>query len=283
MNLETYRGGEGIPAAAELLSRREADMPLHHLRSRCVAAAALLLVLIPGRAHAQARADTTTTSGSARATLLRGGEMGELLTVYVPRNESEVQRLLGDSRDAEQSVLNEAERTRKLALDADGRARIMKEEMEATRVRRDVARQAGDAAALAQLEQAYQRQDRERAYLEDLRDALRADIERQDAEREAAASRTRALELEVRVVQRNRELTSPPHGSSSTRGVATTAPAPSAEALHQYRVLLREMLEAQRLAAGRWATAAERRQLLAERKIRQLDALTRLAAPTTRR
>jgi hypothetical protein len=259
-------------------------MPLRHLRSRASAAAALLLILATGRANAQARADTTTTSGSARASLLRGGEMGELLTVYVPRNESEVQRLLGDSRDAEQSVLNEADRTRKLAQDADGRARIMKEEMEATRVRRDVARQANDAAALAQLEQAYQRQDRERAYLEDLRDALRADIERQDAERVAAASRTRALELEVRVVQRNRDLTSlAARLREHTRGLHRSPPAPSAEALNQYRVLLREMLEAQRLAAGRWATAAERRQLLAERKIRQLDALTRLAAPTTTR
>ena len=266
-------------------------MPLLESRMRWCSAGALLIVLATGRVHAQARPDPATTSGSARATLLRGGEMGELLSVYVPRNESEVQRLLGDSRDAEQSVLNEVERTQKLAQDADGRARIMKEEMEATRVRRDVARQANDAASLAQLEQAYQRQDRERAYLEDLRDALRADIERQDAEREAAASRTRALELELRVVQRNRELTSPPRGSSSTRTAATgapapsaaasatPAPAPSAAALTQYRALLRDMLEAQRLAAGRWATAAQRRQLLAERRIRQLDALTRLTAP----
>jgi len=255
------------------------------------AGTALFLFLAAGEGHAQGKPDPATAGGSARATLLRGGELGELLSVYVPRNESEVQRLLGDSRDAEQSVLNEVERTRKLAQDADGRARIMKEELEATRVRRDVARQSKDAATMAALEQAFQRQDRERAYLEDLRDALRADIERQNAERDAAASRTRALELELRVVVRNRELTSPQHGSSGTRGATgttgatsataatTTAPAPTAAALAEYRGLLRDMLEAQREAAGRWATAAERRQLLAERKIKQLDALTRLAAP----
>lgn len=239
----------------------------------------ILLVAGASESFAQAKADPATMSGSARATLLRGGQLGELLSVYVPRNESEVQRLLGDSRDAEQAVLNEVERTRDLALDADGRARIMKEELEATRVRRDVARRAKDATAMAELEQAFQRQDRERAYLEDLRDALRADIERQTAEREAAASRTKALELEVRVVQRNRELTSPPPGASGSRTASAPPPAPTAAALAQYRALLRDMLEAQRTAADRWATAAERRRLLAERKIRQLDALTRLATP----
>ncbi|HEX5633618.1 MAG TPA: hypothetical protein VFX50_10325, partial [Gemmatimonadales bacterium] len=137
-------------------------MPLRIPRVSLPLAAALALLSAAGEAHAQARPDPTTVNGSARATLLRGGEMGELLSVYVPRNESEVQRLLNDSRDMEVSFRDEIERTRKLALDADGRARIMKEELEATRVRRDVARRAKDAAAMAELEQAFQRQDRER-------------------------------------------------------------------------------------------------------------------------
>lgn len=260
-------------------------MPLRSRRPPLGVAITLALALGASEALAQARPDpAATTGGSARTTLLRGGEMGELLSVYVPRNESEIQRLLGDSRDAEGSVMEDIERTRKLAQDADGRARIMKEELEATRVRRDVARRAKDAAAAAELEKAFLRQDREQIYLEDLRDALRADIDRLTAEREAAASRTTALELELRVVQRNRELTGPP--VKAERAASTPAPPPpSPEALSHYRGLLRDMLEAQRSAAGRWATAAERRRLLAERKIRQLDALTRLSAPptTTRR
>ena len=255
-------------------------MPLHI--PRAVLGTALVLLSCAGEAHAQSGSTpSATTGGSARATLLKGGEMGELLSVYMPRNESEVQRLLGDSRDSERGYLDEIERTRKLALDADGRARIMKEEMEATHVRLDVARRAKDAAAMAELEKAFQRQNHERAYLEDLNNALRVDIERLTAEREAAVSRSTALELELRVVQRNRELLKP---RTAPAGGRTTAPAaavtPSPEALAQYRGLLRDMLEAQRGAADRVATAAERRRVLAERKIRQLDALTRLTAPT---
>lgn len=254
-------------------------MPLRIPRGAVCLGAALSLCLAACRAQAQAAAPAAPAAGSARATLLRGGELGELLSVYVPRNESEVQRLLNDSRDMEASFLDEVERTRKLALDADGRARIMKEELEATRVRRDVARRAKDAEAIAELEAAFQRQDRERTYLEDLRDALRADIERMGAEREAATTRTKALELELRVVQRNRALTTPPPSAPGTRTVSTTVPPPSPEAMTQYRAMLRDMLEAQRVAADRWATAAERRRLLAERKIRQLDALSRLSTP----
>ena len=70
---------------------------------------------------AQSRPDPTTTGGSARVTLLKGGEMGELLTVYVPRNESEVQRLLADSRDTEAGMVGAVERTQKLMLEAEGR------------------------------------------------------------------------------------------------------------------------------------------------------------------
>jgi hypothetical protein len=247
------------------------------------AVVALAWMLSAAVSAAQTRPDATTTGGSARVSLLKGGEMGELLTVYVPRNESEVQRLLADSRDTEASMEGAVERTQKLVIEADGRARIMKEELEATRVRRDVARKLKDAAAMAQLESAFQRQDREHSYLEDLREALRADIDRIETERQAAASRTKALELEMRVVQRHRVLTSPNRSASGsgsgTQPAAAAVRTPTPEELAHYRGLLRDMLDAQRDAAGRWATAAERRRVLAERKIKQLEALTRLTAP----
>ena len=247
---------------------------------------------LPAQTH---KAPPGTTGGSARTTLLKGGEMLELLSVYVPRNESEVQRLAADSRDTEAGMTQELEKTRTLATAAEGRARIMKEEQEATRVRRDVARKSKDAAATAELEAAYVRQDREQSYLEDLRNALRADIDRIEAEREAAASRTKALELELRVVQRYREITNRDRKSSGAdakggagaaseaRTAATTAEAPTPGQTAEYRSLLRDMLDAQRDAAGRWSTAAARRQALAEKKIKQLDAYTRLTAPSTGR
>ncbi len=265
------------------------------LRTLRVLAGIVVLVGVCAAARLAAQAPTAppgTTGGSARTTLLKGGEMGELLTVYVPRNESEVQRLLGDSRDMELGMAKEVESTRKLATEAEGRARIMKEELEATRVRRDVARRSKDAAAISELEAAFQRQDREHTYLEDLRDALRADIDRIDAEREAAASRSKALELELRVVQRHRVLTNPRRNEPSSSSGAGTTPdvraaaantptsvTPSPGEIAHYCTLMRDMLDAQRDAAGRWATAADRRRSLAERKIRQLDALTRLSAP----
>jgi len=229
----------------------------------------LALALVTGAARAQAPADSGRSSIPEKPTisLLRGGELGELLAVYVPRPEAEVERMLADARSLEHAAQDEIERARALALDADGRARIMKEELETTRVRRDVYRRSGDYVRTAELEAAFRRQDGERAYLENLRDALRADTERLDAEKVAASARVRALEFEIVVVRHNREL--------STR-------TPTAEAMAQYRAQLREMLEAQRVAADRWRGAAERRKLVAERKLRQLDALTRLATPERR-
>lgn len=252
------------------------------LRNCCthLGLAAVLLAVAPPPCPAQGAADTD--SSATRATLLRGGELGELLAVYMPRNETEVQRLLGDSRDMEGALAGDLERTRKLALDADGRARIMKQELEVTRARRDVARRAGDAPAAAGLEAEFQRQDRERAYLENLRDALRADAERLTAEREAVALRTAALDKELGVVQRYRIMTTPrttgPH-ASATPAATGGAAAPTPEALALYRRQLRDMLEAQRVAADRFVRVAERRRQLAELKIRQMDALTRLTAP----
>jgi hypothetical protein len=229
---------------------------------------ALWLAALPARA--QAPADTVRRSpltGNS-ATLLRGGPMGELLAVYVPRLETEVQRLLEDARELERWAMDEVESTRRLALDADGRARIMREEIQTTRVRWDVARAAKDAAALAALDAAHKRQVRERTYLEQLRDALRADADRIEADRSAATARVKALELELLVARKNLDLSGP---------VASPA------AVAQYRALLRQMLDAQQAAAIRARDAADRHRLVAERKLRQLETLNRLSVPETPR
>lgn len=212
-----------------------------------------------------AGADTTRSplTGNA-ATLLRGGEMGELLAVYVPRAEVEVLRMLEDAREAERWSMGEVESTRRLAADAEGRARIMREEIQTTRVRWDVARATRDARASQELDATWKRQAKERAYLEQLRDALRADADRLDADRMAAATSVRALELELLVARKNLDLSGP-----------VAAP----YAVAQYRTLLRQMLDAQQAAAIRGREAADRRRLVAERKLRQLETLNRLSAP----
>ena len=231
--------------------------------------AALILALATSRAQPPTRAgspaDTARSplAGNA-ATLLRGGEMGELLAVYVPRGETEVQRMLEDAREAERSAAGEVESIRRLEADADGRARIMREEIQTTRVRWDVARATRDQRASAELDATYKRQVRERVYLEQLRDALRADAGRLEADRAAAGAWVKALELELLVSRKNLDLSgpvAPPH------------------LVAQYRSLLRQMLDAQQAAAIRAREAADHRRLVAERKLRQLESLNRLSAP----
>ena len=142
----------------------------------------------------------------------------------------------------------------------------MREEIQTTRVRLDVARKARDVAASTELEAAYKRQSHEFDYFQQLRDALRADADRLEAERSAASARTRALELELNVARKNAEL------------MVTQLPG----AVAKYRVLLHDMLAAQKAAAERGRDAAELRRLVAERRLRQLDSLTRLSTAPRR-
>ncbi len=218
--------------------------------------------MLPGPATAQSPPDSAATRAMRTAPLLRGGEMGELLSVYVPRAESELRRLLEESRNLERSAGSEVDNSRRLATEADGRARIMKEEIETTKVRRDVAKKSKDKTAQSELDATSKRQSRELDYLENLRDALRADADRLESERAAAAARAKALELELRVTHRNAEIGSAPV---------------TAETASQYRSLLREMLEAYKQSADRWADASGKRKRVAERRLKQLESLSKLA------
>lgn len=141
--------------------------------------------------------DVTSTPAAATASLLRGGAMGELLSVYVPRAEADIQSLLEDARREQHSSSDEIDRARRLANDADGRVKIMQEELETTKVRRNVAKKATDRTSLDELDRAMKKLARERHYLQRLRDPMRADADRLEAEREASAARVKALELEL--------------------------------------------------------------------------------------
>jgi hypothetical protein len=229
-----------------------------------IASAVLGCAVLSGPAASQSRGDTSTPRGmpaSVSATMLRGGEMGELLTVYLPRRDAEIQRLLDDMRNLQRSAGSEVDETRRLASEADGRVRIMKEEIATTRVRRDVAKKAKDESARTELDATLKRQEREQDYLEHLRDALRADADRLDAERTASAARVKALELELQVAKRYEAI------------VATHTP----DAPDEYCALLGKMLEAQKQSADKWRDASDRRKKVAERRLKQLQSLSKLA------
>jgi len=228
----------------------------------------LALAPVPHAAQAQVPSPADTSERAAivgtAETMLRGGEMGELLAVYVPRGSAEVQHQLDDARNSDRAAATAVDGTRRLAADADGRARITREELQSNRVRLDVARKSGDVTAATELEAAYRRQSKEMDYLTQMRDALRADADRMDADRLAASAHIHALELELAVARKQIEL---------------SARKPEPAAVQQYRLLLHDMLDAQRTAAEKVRDAAERRRLAADRRLKQLESLGRLSEP----
>src|SRR5499427_8731050 len=230
----------------------------------------LALAPVPHAARAQVRADTSQRAAivGTSESLLRGGEMGELLAVYMPRGTNEVQHQLDDARASDRAAATTVDGTRRLAADADGRARIMREELQSNRVRYDVARKAQDNVATTELDVAYKRQSKELDYLTQMRDALKADADRMDADRVAAAAHIHALELELAVSTRQAQL--------------ATGKRPPDATVAQYRLLLHDMLDAQRTAAERVRDAAERRRLAADRRLKQLESLGRLTEPPKR-
>jgi len=235
-----------------------------------VAVLCSLIAAAPHPARAQARPDTSGRAaivGTAES-MLRGGEMGELLAVYVPRGASEVQHQLEDARASDRSAATMVDGTRRLAADADGRARITREELQSNRVRYDVARKAQDNVATTELDVAYKRQSKELDYLTQMRDALKADADRMDADRLAASAHIHALELELAASTRHAQL--------------STGKRPPDATITQYRLLLHDMLDAQRTAAERVRDAAERRRLAADRRLKQLESLGRLTEPAKR-
>lgn len=203
-----------------------------------------------GGAPAPAAPPPASAAPSPPSTTLPGGELAELLSAYVPRG---VQERIAD---------NEIDGARRMAVEADGRVRIVRGEMLATRTRRDVAHRTGDLAARTRAEVAYRRQAREADYLERLRDTMRQDAERAAAERDAAAARVKALDLELNLARMNADL---------------RQPNPSLLAISRYRDVLWQVLEAQRAAADRARDASAEQSRAVEMRMRQVYSLSQLA------
>ena len=203
-----------------------------------------------------------TTPPAPPSTIFPGGELGELLSAYVPRDLRDLQRLLADAREQQRVLNGEVDGVRRMAVDAEGRVRILRGELQTTRTRRDVARRTGDLAKQTEAEATYRRQTREVAYLERLRDTMREDADRATADRDAAGARVKALDLEAQLAPMRAGLQQP--GSSLI-------------AFSRYRDQLWQVLEAQRVAADRSRDASARQARVAELRLRQVYALSQLS------
>jgi hypothetical protein len=230
---------------------------------RIVAAAALLCFASAPASHAQ----TDTTSPQVTGipdhdrSQLPGGMMGELLSVYVPRKEEEIQRLLDEARVLQSMAETELKNSQELSTEAAGRIRIMTEEIAVTKAKRDAAKSAKDKVALAELDAAQKRQEREFKYLNKLSDALHADADRLQSAQAAAGAQAKALEIELQVARQQ----------------AALGATPASGAVAEYRTQLRRMLEAQRDAATQAGQASEKRKRLVEERLKQLNELAKLS------
>jgi hypothetical protein len=248
-----------------------------------IALAVAMLVGMAASAGAQTGADTTATEpapaeaspttpsptpapmteaapSSDLKSMLRGGVAGELLAIHVPRSEPEIQKLLDDARSLEQYAKSEIEEGRRLASEAEGRAKAMRQEMDDTKEKRGAAKKAKDKPQAEALDATYKQQSREERYLSHLNDALRADIDRMESSKDAAGAQIQVLQLELQVARQQAAL-----GAS-----------PTASALTQFTTSLRKMLEAQRVAAEKGRLAADKRKRVAEERLKQLDALAKV-------
>ena len=252
---------------------------IRHLRSSRIAlAAACLVSTCAGMTQAQTPMDSSqTTSSTSQPTstppapavpssesstsyLLRGGVMGELMAVSVPRSQSEIQRLLVEAKNLVGTAESEIRSSGGLATEADGRAKIMHEELQVTQAKRNAAKKAKDKVATAQLDATYKQQDRQYKYLTQLRDATQADADRLQSAKAAAQAAVKSLELELQLAQKQSQL-----GDN-----------PPAQAVDAYRSILRNMLQAQGEAADRTREASDKRKKLVAERLKQLNALGKL-------
>jgi hypothetical protein len=238
------------------------------MNARMVVECVAVLMAVANRpADAQGSADATAPNSTLSAltapsgsSLLRG-QVAELFSVYVPRTPADIQQQLDSARGFQISAIAQIAQTRSLAGDADNRARVMREEIETSKTKRGIAKKAKDKPAVESLDATVKRQEDELQYLLNLREAMLAEADRLATEQAAVAARVKALQFETLVAKKNEELHSP---------LATS------NAADQYQVMLRNLLDAQRDSAIKWREASEKDRKVAERRIEQLKALSRL-------
>ena len=195
--------------------------------------------------------------------MLKGGITGELLSVYTPRSQKDVQERL----DSAKSLLKSAETSRAegetKAKSADGQLQIMLGEQQTTKTRLDVAKREKNASDVALLSAEAKRQDSEKKYLTSLRDTMKADMELLDSQRSAVDAQVKMLQIELDSAKKREELE-----SGSLEDKAGNA---------EYAALLKKLFSAQKEFADRASEAAAKQQSLASRKLKQLDVWSKLS------
>jgi hypothetical protein len=195
--------------------------------------------------------------------LLNNGAYGELLAIYTPRNPDEIQRLLGLARSDKESAEKDIAESRRLATAADGRVRIMNEEVKTTETRLSVAKKEKSAADRKTLDAELKRQKAELRYIERVRDGTQSDAVLLESQSNAATARVKALELETDVAKKYDGLVAVRTDGSSD--------------IASYRDVLKRMLTAREEAANHEVDAASKEKTVATRRLKQLDSLSKLS------
>ncbi len=195
--------------------------------------------------------------------ILRGGTTGELMAVYTPRSPEEIQRLLEIAKSSQQSAENSYAESVRLAQSASGQLQIMTEELRTTETRLNVAKKAKNSSDVSLLTNEAKRQEAERKYLVSLRDAMNADMESLNSQRIAAGAQVKALQIESDAAKKHDEIVA----ANSEKASNTTS----------YAALLKQLFSARKEAADRALEAASKQTSVASRKLKQLDALSKLS------
>lgn len=197
-------------------------------------------------------------------TLLRGGAMGELFAVYVPRSEMDIQTSLDFFRSLSKEASGDLSEWRRLSADADGRLKILNEEIKTSKTRRDVAKKTGDGSQRAELDKALKQQERERDYLQHMKLTLQTNVDRLLSDQAAADANVKALGLELDVARKHTQM---------------SVGNPIATEISAYHDMLRSMLDAQRTAGDQFSRAGDLRKRVAEQQLRQLQSLDKVSSP----
>ena len=228
------------------------------MKMRFVRSSAVGMVLV----HALLLLSVARAQSSAQIpTLLRGGTIGEVFAIYVPRGESFIANSLNFARSLSKEASNDLLEAQRREIDGKGRLKILVEELRTSKTRRDVAKKTKDDARYREFETAVKQQEQERKYLEQMGQTLETNIERLESDRAAADAYAKALEMELDVARKHIQL---------------NASEPTSLEISAYTDMLRNMLDAQRNAADQWVSAGELRKRVAERQLRQLQTLNKL-------
>jgi len=195
--------------------------------------------------------------------ILRGGKTGELMAVYTPRSEDEIQRLLDNAKSSQLSAENNYAESVRLAQSANGQLQIMTEELRTTQTRLSVAKKAKNSSDVLVLTGEAKRQQAEKKYLVSLANAMNADMASLDSQRAAAGAQVKALQIESDAAKKHNDIVA----ANLEKESDSTS----------YAALLKQLFSAQMTAANRALDAASKQNAVASRKLKQLDALSKLS------